>query len=62
MAKNLLTSKGLRYKEIDAQVETKKFMELAKKHSHRTVPMVFIDGEFIGGFDSLKALDSSGVL
>lgn len=62
MAQDLLNAKGLEFEYIDADEESKKFLELAKTHNHRTVPMIFIDGEFLGGFDTLNALEKSGSL
>ncbi len=64
MAKNLLTQKGVQYEEKNAESDEHvvKFMELAQKYSHMTVPMIFIGDEFVGGFDDLNALNNSGEL
>jgi len=47
MAKNLFTTKGIQY--IEKNAESDEFLELAQKHSHMTVPMIFIGDEFVGG-------------
>lgn len=63
MAKNLFGTLGMEYTEKTADgSDQEEFIKLAEKHSHRTVPMIFIDNEFIGGFDSLSALAKSGAL
>ena len=62
-AKRLLTSKGFGVTEIDVMfdpAERQKMME--KSGGRRTVPQIFIDGQHIGGFDDLSALDASGEL
>lgn len=61
-AKRLLQEKGFDYKEIDLSQNIKKREELSIKHSWRTVPMIFIDNEFIGGFQELVTLNTSGEL
>lgn len=62
MAKNLFTAKNIDYIEKNAEENMEEFMLLAEKFSHRTVPMIFIGDEFIGGFDNLKALQDAGTL
>ncbi len=62
-AKALLQHKGVDFKEIrvdedPAELDTM----LARSEGRRTVPQIFINGEGIGGFDALKALDASGEL
>ena len=36
--------------------------EVKQRYGHRTVPIILVDGEFIGGFDQLRALDARGSL
>lgn len=62
MAKDLLSAKGIEYKEVNAEESIEEFTSLAMKHNHRTVPMIFINDTFVGGFDQLKALNDSGKL
>jgi glutaredoxin 3 len=57
-AKNLLKSKGVAFVEIDVTDDDAlraKMVELSG--GRRTVPEIFINGEIVGGFDDLKALD-----
>jgi len=62
-AKRLLASKGAEVTEIDVMFDPeqrRKMMEMSG--GRRTVPQIFIDGQHIGGFDDLSALDASGEL
>ncbi len=62
-AKSLLKSKGVAFEEIDVtdNLELReKMVEMAG--GRRTVPEIFINGEIIGGYDELRALDRAGKL
>ena len=62
-AKNLLRSKGVAFDEIDVTDDDElraKVIEMSG--GRRTVPEIFINGEIVGGFEELKALDDSGEL
>jgi glutaredoxin 3 len=62
-AKQLLESKGVQYKEILIDKEANKRDEmLSLSNGRRTVPQIFINGQHIGGFDDLKALNDRGGL
>ena len=61
-SKQLLSSKGIEYDEVDLSRDFALRQELMAKTRHRTVPMIFIGDEFIGGFDQLYALDRAGEL
>lgn len=61
-AKELLDEKGIKYEEYNIQKDNDKKKELLEKTGQDTVPYVFLDGEFIGGYDDLKALDVEGKL
>ncbi|MCD6034475.1 MAG: Glutaredoxin-related protein [Rickettsiales bacterium] len=57
-AKELLKSKGVTYTEIDVTNDDNLRLDMMKKAGgRRTVPQIFINGEHIGGFDDLAALD-----
>ncbi len=61
--KALLDDLKLSYDEtvVDNQPDLRQ--KLAEENNgYRTVPMVFIDGEFIGGNDDLQALHARGGL
>lgn len=53
-AKALLKSKGMAFKEFNITDDTQKRIELVEKTHHRTMPQIFIDGKFIGGYNELK--------
>lgn len=62
-AKALLRSKGVAFKEIDVGGDPElreKMIELAG--GRRTVPEIFINGQIIGGYDELRALEYKGKL
>ena len=62
-AKNLLRSKGAEFTEIDVTHDNDlraKMVELSG--GRRTVPEIFINGNIIGGYDELRALDDRGEL
>jgi glutaredoxin 3 len=62
-ARNLLTEKGVAFREIDAPAGTRERQEAVERSGGRTtVPQIFIDGAHIGGSDDLRALDRAGKL
>ncbi len=63
MAKRLLEEKGQAFVEFDVELEPDKYDEMLERSQGRyTVPEIFIDGDLIGGFDDLRALEASGRL
>ena len=58
-AKRLLQARGIAYDEIDVAGEPELRADLVQRTGRRTVPQIFIDGEPIGGFEELAALDAS---
>lgn len=62
-AKQLLERKGVAYAEINLDKEAPEVrIELMQKTKQRTVPQIFINDQFIGGFDQLYALEKEGKL
>lgn len=62
-AKALLKEKGQGFVEIDVTRDPQRLQEmLAQSRGRKTVPEIFIDGELIGGYDELAALDQQGRL
>jgi len=62
-AKRLLEEKGQEFVEFDVELDADKYDEMLDRSQGRwTVPEIFIDGELIGGFDELRALEASGRL
>lgn len=62
-AKGLFKSLGQAYEEIglDAQPELRERLSRENK-GWRTVPMIFINGNFVGGSDDVHALHRKGEL
>jgi glutaredoxin 3 len=62
-AKRLLDRRGLAFEEIDVSNDYGLRQSVSKRAgNYRTVPMIFIDDEFIGGYDELAVLDRRGKL
>jgi glutaredoxin 3 len=61
-AKQLLTAKGASYQEIRVDQDVALKEEMIAKSGRRTVPQIFINGQSIGGFDDLAALEKAGQL
>jgi glutaredoxin 3 len=62
-AKRLLTQKGYPFKDVDLSNNPDLRMKLsAEQNGWRTVPMIFIGSNFVGGFTELAALDKKGEL
>ena len=60
---NLLTEKGVAFKEIDAPSGSAARTEArTRSGGGTTVPQIFIDGTPVGGSDDLRALESAGKL
>lgn len=57
MAKRLLDSKRVRYREINVDAEPGLREAMMQKTQRRTVPQIYIGERHIGGFDDLHALD-----
>lgn len=62
-AKQLLSSKGATFKEIDISSD-QALVEEAQTRSggRKTVPQIFINDKHVGGCDDLFALDAAGEL
>ncbi|HYC23792.1 MAG TPA: glutaredoxin 3 [Candidatus Bathyarchaeia archaeon] len=62
-AKALLKQKGVAFQEIDLTDDDAERARLVERTGgRRTVPQIFIDGESIGGYEELAALDRAGRL
>lgn len=62
MAKNLLTSIGATYEEVDVTHNQDVLMEIVKKSGMRTVPQIFLGEECLGGYTDIAALHADGKL
>ncbi len=62
-AKRLLTQLKLPYEEIGLDDKPELRQKLSQENrGYRTVPMIFIDDQFIGGYTELLALQKQGKL
>lgn len=61
-ARMLLKKKGVQYEDIIVSRDDGKRAEMERLSGGSTVPQIFIDGEPIGGFDDMYALDKDGRL
>jgi glutaredoxin 3 len=61
-AKNLLTSIGATYKEVDVTHDQDTLMKIVEKSHMRTVPQIFLGDECLGGYSDIAALHSEGKL
>lgn len=57
-AKALLKSKNVEFDEIALDQDRDLMQEIMQKTGHRTVPIIFADDVFIGGFDELRKLNN----
>jgi glutaredoxin 3 len=62
MAKQLLSRKKARFEEIDVEDRPDLRSWLLSASGQRTVPQVFINGQSVGGFTDISALDRKGEL
>jgi glutaredoxin 3 len=62
-AKELLTRKGVGFREIDVSADGKMRQEMiARANGRTTVPQIFIGATHVGGCEELYALDEAGKL
>lgn len=61
-AKVLLDNKGIKYDVLDLTDNLDELDKWKQKTGWRTVPMIFINDQLIGGYTDLKALDDEGKL
>ena len=61
-AKNLLKNLGVKFTEIDVTENEELRSQYAQISGMRTVPMIFVEEELLGGCDDLEELEESGQL
>jgi glutaredoxin 3 len=62
-AKELLSRKGVSFREIDVTENQEMRQEMAERtHGRTTLPQIFIGATHIGGCDELYALEDAGNL
>lgn len=59
-AKDLLDKNSIPYQMIDLSNNVDLHQKLAAKTGQNTVPYVFVNDQFIGGFSHLKSMEESG--
>jgi glutaredoxin 3 len=63
LAERLLIKKGVReIEKIRVDLDPDRREEMVKKTRRRTVPQIFIEDTYVGGFDDLAALERAGEL
>lgn len=58
--KRLLDNKGVKFKEVEISGQDDKLAKLKDKTGCGTVPQVFVDDTFIGGYDDVFKLHKEG--
>jgi glutaredoxin 3 len=62
MARRLLNKKSIEFEEISVSGNNVLWDEMEQKSGRNTVPQIFINGESVGGYDDIAALDRRGEL
>ncbi len=60
LAKNLLNSMAIKYEVIDLTNNRDLHIKMAEKTGQNTVPYVFINDKFIGGYQDLQKISQTG--
>jgi glutaredoxin 3 len=61
-AEALLRGKGVDYRRVDVSGDREIRRWLLEATGQRTVPQIFINGQPVGGFDDINAMDHGGQL
>ena len=59
---NLLNEKNLTYQEIDLTDKPEEIQRIKDETGWRTVPIILINDQVVGGYTDLKTLDEEGKL
>jgi glutaredoxin 3 len=62
LAKNLLTSIGANYEEVNVTDNQDLLMQIVAKSRMRTVPQIFLGEECLGGYTDIASLHEKGEL
>ena len=62
MAKRLLSAKGVCVEEVAVDRDPDARAEMQELSGRRTVPQIFVDERYVGGFEELSALEHRGEL
>ena len=61
-AKALFKKKNIDFKEIMAKGDSPEWDRMIERTGGRTTPQILIDGEVIGGYTELAAMNAQGIL
>ncbi len=61
-AKSLLAKKKVAFREVNVEHRDDLRQWLVERSRQRTVPQIFVNGEPLGGFSDIAALDQAGKL
>ena len=61
-AVRLLRERGVDFEEHVMDGRDAELAEVKRRYGHPTVPIVVLDGAFVGGYSELAALDRAGKL
>jgi len=61
-AVNFLNGKGISYDVVDLTNKPDEIDRIKAETGWRTVPIILINGQLVGGYTDLKALDEEGKL
>ena len=59
---NFMSDKGIPFEEIDLTDRQDEIDRIKNETGWRTVPIIMVDGQLIGGYTDMKALDDEGKL
>lgn len=62
LAKQLITSLGASYEEIDLTQQPELREHLQNRYNWSSVPMIFFGERFMGGFEDINQLHQKGLL
>ena len=61
-AKNFLKQRGAEWREVRVDLDSAARADMLARAKRTSVPQIFINGQHVGGFDDLVALDRAGGL
>ena len=61
-AKEILKRHNIEFTEHVMDGKDEELQKVKDKYSHQTVPIIILNGEFVGGCDDLKKLENDGKL
>lgn len=61
-AKNYFQQQGLAFQEVDLTNKPDEIARIKNETGHRTVPLIFINDQFIGGYSDMMEKIQSGEL